>query len=65
MHDGSVASLEAVVEFYDRGGAAARESLSSDLKPLGLSGDEKRQLVAFMRTLTSPGQPVQVPALPR
>jgi cytochrome c peroxidase len=65
MHDGSVATLEAVVDFYDRGGAAARESLSNDLKPLGLTVDEKRQLLAFMRTLTSPGQPVQVPALPR
>jgi cytochrome c peroxidase len=65
MHDGSVATLEAVVDFYDRGGAAARESLSNDLKPLGLTGDEKRQLLAFMRTLTSPGHPVQVPALPR
>ncbi|MFI5078494.1 MAG: cytochrome-c peroxidase [Vicinamibacteria bacterium] len=65
MHDGSVATLEAVVDFYDRGGAAARESLSNDVKPLGLTGDEKRQLLAFMRTLTSPGQPVTVPALPR
>lgn len=65
MHDGSVATLEAVIDFYDRGGLVARESLSNDLKPLGLTGEEKRQLLAFMRTLTSPGRPVQVPALPR
>ena len=65
MHDGSIATLEAVVDFYDRGGLAARESLSSDLKPLALTADEKRQLLAFMRTLTSPGHAVQVPALPR
>jgi cytochrome c peroxidase len=65
MHDGSVASLEAVVDLYDRGGVVARESLSADMKPLGLTADEKRQLLAFMRTLTSPGRPVEVPALPR
>jgi cytochrome c peroxidase len=65
MHDGSVASLDAVIDFYDRGGVVARESLSNDLKPLGLSGDEKRQLLAFMRTLTSPAHHVQVPSLPR
>lgn len=65
MHDGSVDTLEGVIDFYDRGGIAARASLSNDLKPLGLTGDEKRQLLAFMRTLTSPPGPVQVPALPR
>jgi cytochrome c peroxidase len=65
MHDGSVATLDAVVDFYDRGGAVARDSLSTDLKPLGLTAEEKQQLVAFMRTLTSPGRPVEVPALPR
>ena len=65
MHDGSIATLEAVVDFYDRGGLAARPSLSNDLKPLGLTPEEKRQLLAFMRTLTSPDRPVQVPALPR
>jgi cytochrome c peroxidase len=65
MHDGSVATLDAVVDFYDRGGAAARESLSKDLKPLGLTAAEKRQLLAFMGTLTSPGRSVQMPSLPR
>jgi cytochrome c peroxidase len=65
MHDGSLPTLEAVVEFYDKGGAVARESLSNDMKPLGLTADEKRQLVAFMRTLTSPGRAVEMPSLPR
>lgn len=65
MHDGSVATLEGVIDFYDRGGVAARASLSNDLKPLGLTGEEKRQLIAFMGTLTSPAGPVHVPALPR
>jgi cytochrome c peroxidase len=65
MHDGSVATLEGVIDFYDRGGLTARASLSNDLKPLGLTGEEKRHLLAFMRTLTSPAAPVHVPALPR
>ena len=65
MHDGSVATLEAVIDFYDKGGAVARQSLSNDMKPLGLTADEKRQLLAFMHTLTSPGAPVAIPALPR
>lgn len=65
MHDGSVPTLDAVMDFYDKGGAVARESLSNDMKPLGLTADEKRQLVAFMRTLTSPGRAVEMPVLPR
>jgi cytochrome c peroxidase len=65
LHDGSVATLEAIVDFYDRGGLAARSSLSPELKPLGLTAAEKRDLVAFMRTLTSVDQPVAVPELPR
>lgn len=51
MHDGSVRSLEAVIEHYDRGGTR-RPSLSPDMFPLGLSAQEKADLVAFMRTLS-------------
>ncbi len=51
MHDGSLATLEDVVEFYDRGGIA-NPHLDPLVKPLGLSGAEKRQLVAFLRALT-------------
>lgn len=55
MHDGSLASLEAVVDFYDRGGGdiAGRSPL---LQPLGLDDDEKRSLVAFLRTLDAGGR---------
>jgi cytochrome c peroxidase len=65
MHDGSVATLADVVDFYDRGGDAKRDSLSPDMKRLGLSAEEKRQLVAFLHTLTGPETAVVVPALPR
>jgi cytochrome c peroxidase len=64
MHDGSVATLEAVVEQYDKGGVD-RPSRSVLIKPLGLTTQEKHDLVAFMLTLTSENEPTTVPVLPR
>jgi cytochrome c peroxidase len=51
MHDGSLATLEAVVEFYDRGGIdnPGKDRL---LAPLDLTTAEKKALVAFLRALT-------------
>ena len=51
MHDGSLPSLQAVVDFYDRGGIA-NENLSSKIHPLHLSAAEKQDLVAFLQALT-------------
>lgn len=50
MHDGSLATLEEVVDFYERGGGdvAGKSPL---LLPLGLDGSEKRALIAFLRAL--------------
>lgn len=50
MHDGSLASLEDVVDFYDRGGGNAADK-SALLSALGLEAAEKRALVAFLRAL--------------
>ncbi len=50
MHDGSLATLDAVVAYYDRGGAGA-PGQSPLIKPLGLSAQERLALVAFLRTL--------------
>jgi cytochrome c peroxidase len=50
MHDGSFKSLEEVVDFYDRGGGA-NPALDPKIKPLGLSDDEKKALVAFLAAL--------------
>lgn len=61
MHDGSDATLLAVVEFYDRGGIA-NPHLSADIKPLGLSGQEKADLVAFMNALTGEVTNAEPPA---
>jgi cytochrome c peroxidase len=61
MHDGSLATLDDVVAFYDRGGGDL-EGKSPLLAPLGLTGDDKRALVAFLRTLDSAALPALVAA---
>jgi cytochrome c peroxidase len=50
MHDGSLATLREVVEFYNRGGGTNphRDAL---LAPLGLSPEEVQDLVAFLQAL--------------
>jgi len=50
MHDGSQATLEEVVEFYNRGGGS-HPNRSPDIRPLGLTPEEFRLLVAFLETL--------------
>ncbi len=64
MHDGSIATLDAVVVHYDTG-FLDRPSLSPEMRRLGLSKRETDDLVAFMRTLTSADDPVTLPDLPR
>lgn len=63
MHDGSLKTLEEVVDHYDKGGNANRY-LDKDMKKLNLSQGEKADLVAFMRALD--GEPIKValPTLP-
>jgi cytochrome c peroxidase len=51
MHDGSLATLRDVVEFYDRGGVP-NEGLDARLRPLGLSREQVADLVAFLESLT-------------
>src|SRR5262249_32140621 len=50
MHDGSLKTLEDVVEYYNRGGNA-NPHLDPALAPLGLSKDEIRDLVTFLKAL--------------
>ena len=63
MHTGSLPTLEAVVEFYDRGGGS-HANKSPLLKPLGLGDGEKRALVEFLKALTGEPVVVEPPALP-
>jgi len=51
MHDGSLATLEDVVEHYDRGGRA-NPFLDVELRPLKLTGLEKRDLREFLEGLS-------------
>jgi cytochrome c peroxidase len=53
MHDGSLATLEEVIAFYDAGGRP-NPNLSPLIRPLFLTDYEKDALVAFLRTLTDP-----------
>ncbi len=59
MHDGSLATLKNVIEFYVRGGDD-NELLSPLIKPLELSQDEQSALVHFLQSLTSPDVPMLV-----
>ena len=52
MHAGQLATLTDVVAHYNR--APAAPFGHSELKPLGLSDAERRQIEAFLRTLSSP-----------
>lgn len=51
MHNGVFATLREVVDFFDAGGGEIPNK-SPLLKPLGLSGDEKNALVAFLEALS-------------
>ena len=56
MHDGSLATLEEVVAFYDQGGGNAPDK-SDALSALGLDSEERRALVAFLRSLDGASLP--------
>lgn len=51
MHDGSIATLEEVVDFLDTGGLA-HPNKSDLIVPLNLTSDEKEDLLAFLNSLT-------------
>lgn len=51
MHDGSLGTLEEVVEFYDRG-ANPNPHLDPEIGPLHLTPREREALVAFLRSLS-------------
>lgn len=61
MHDGRFATLEEVIDFYDRGGGDGQQA---GLKPLRLAAREKRQLVAFLQSLSSDPIEIAAPEMP-
>ena len=56
MHNGRFDTLREVIDFYDRGGIP-NELLSPLIRPLGLTEPEKRDLEAFLLSLTGGNVP--------
>jgi cytochrome c peroxidase len=52
MHDGSLATLEDVVEFYNRGGVK-NPNLDAIVKPLELTKEDVQHVVAFLKALSA------------
>jgi cytochrome c peroxidase len=63
MHNGTIKTLEEVVEFYNKGGGKASNKTPM-LKPLRLTSSEKAALVEFLKSLSGDEVTVQVPKLP-
>jgi cytochrome c peroxidase len=65
MHDGSLATLEQVVDHYDKGGIA-NPALDTDMKKLELTAQEKSDVVAFMKALSGEAKKLDelLPKLP-
>ena len=59
MHNGSIATLEDVIELYNRGGID-RPSRSPSIEPLSLTETEKKALIEFLQTLTADSPDVQL-----
>ena len=52
MHDGSIATLEEVLDHYVAGGRAPNPRMSESIQPLTLTEDEQQDLIAFLESLT-------------
>jgi cytochrome c peroxidase len=63
MHNGIFKTLEEVIEFYDKGGIK-NPNLDMQMKPLGLTAQEKFHLLEFLKTLTGPLPDSNSPELP-
>lgn len=64
MHDGGLDTLLQVVEHYDKGGIP-NKGLSDKVKKIGLTDQEKKDLVAFMEALTGSFPKVEQERLPK
>lgn len=62
MHDGSLHTLDQVVDFYDKGGTR-NKNLDPEIKPLHLTPRDKQDLVEFLKALSGDGwQKLQPPS---
>jgi len=55
MHTGQLTDLDQVMRFFDRGGDPSGYPGVNELSALGLSADERADLVAFVRALSGAG----------
>lgn len=63
MHDGSMKTLEEVVDFYDKGGVP-NKNLDDRMKKLNLTDQDKTDLVAFLKALSGEGwQHIRAPEI--
>src|SRR5215471_2349255 len=61
MHDGSLTTLDEVVEYYNKGGNPNR-NLDQNIKKLNLTEGEKKDLVEFLKALSGEGwKQIQAP----
>lgn len=56
MHDGSLPTLDAVIDHYQQG-FITRPSLSPEIARLTLTKQDRKELIAFLRTLSSRNEP--------
>jgi len=63
FHDGSATTLQQVMAHYVEGGKV-KTNLSPNLKPLTLTDNEISDVIAFMRSLTTPAPPLELPTFP-
>ena len=52
MHDGSLATLDEVLDHYQAGGRTANPNKSTGLRPFTMTSGERRDLIAFLESLT-------------
>lgn len=71
MHNGELATLDDVINFYDRGGftedgrtTAYPETKSNLIKPIGLTSLEKQQLLGFLKSFSGEKISIKRPKLP-
>jgi cytochrome c peroxidase len=72
MHNGVFYTMEEVVDFYNRGGfdeegktTAFPENKSKLIKPLGLTDEEKEDLVAFLEAFSGEEIAIEKPPMPK
>jgi cytochrome c peroxidase len=62
MHDGSLKTLDDVVDYYNKGGQP-NKNLDPNIRKLNLTDQEKKDLVAFLKTLSGEGsQTIDAPS---